>query len=168
MEIDVLHRQGESIRAIAQKLGISRNTACRYLRDLSAAPKYLNRAQHATKLALYKEYLLERIEAAKPCWIPTTVLLREIQGRGYCGRISQLKYYVADLRTVEPDPMMLFDAPSGKQMQVGFRVISRHRRKMKAFVVILGFGRTTYVKFSEHGRQENCLNGIEEACQYFG
>jgi transposase len=38
VEIHVLHRQGESIRAIAQKLGVSRNTVRRYLRDLSAVP----------------------------------------------------------------------------------------------------------------------------------
>jgi transposase len=31
VEIHVLHRQGESIRAIAQKLGVSRNTVRRYL-----------------------------------------------------------------------------------------------------------------------------------------
>lgn len=66
VEIHVLHRQGESIRAIAQKLGVSRNTVRRYLRDLSVALKYPSRAQKATKLAPYKEYLLARIEAAKP------------------------------------------------------------------------------------------------------
>lgn len=38
VEIHVLHRQGQSIRAIAQKLGVSRNTVRRYLRDLSAVP----------------------------------------------------------------------------------------------------------------------------------
>lgn len=168
VEIHVLHRQGESIRAIAQKLGVSRNTVRRYLRDLSAAPKYPNRALKATKLDPYKEYLLARIEAAKPHWIPATVLLREIQEHGYSGGISQLKYYIADFKTVVPDPVVRFETPSGKQMQVDFTTISRHRRKIKAFVATLGFSRATYVRFSEHERQEDWLNGIEEACQYFG
>src|SRR5690554_5000988 len=88
VEIHVLHRQGESIRAIAQKLNLSRNTVRRYLRDLSAAPSYPDRPQRATKLDPYKDYLLARIEAAKPHWIPATVLLREIQDRGYAGGIT--------------------------------------------------------------------------------
>jgi hypothetical protein len=32
-------------------------------------------------------------EAARPKWIPETVLLREIRERGYGGGISQLKAY---------------------------------------------------------------------------
>jgi transposase len=53
-------------------------------------------------------------------------------------------------------------------MQVDFTTISRHRRKIKAFVATLGFSRATYVRFSEHERQEDWLQGIEEACHYFG
>jgi transposase len=168
VEIHVLHRQGESIRAIAQKLGVSRNTVRRYLRDLSAVPTYPDRTQRATKLDSYKDYLLARIEAAKPHWIPATVLLREIQDRGYAGGISRLKSYIADFKTVESDPVVRFETPPGKQMQVDFTTISRHRRKIKAFVATLGFSRATYVRFSEHERQEDWLQGIEEACHYFG
>jgi len=45
VEIHVLHRQGRSIRAIAQQLGVSRNTMRRYLRDHSVVPCYPDRAQ---------------------------------------------------------------------------------------------------------------------------
>jgi transposase len=168
VEIHVLHSHGESIRAIAQKLGVSRNTVRRYLRDLSAIPTYPDRTQRATKLDPYKDYLLARIDAAKPYWIPATVLLREIQDRGYAGGVSRLKSYIADFKTVESDPVVRFETPPGKQMQVDFTTISRHRRKIKAFVATLGFSRATYVRFSEHERQEDWLQGIEEACHYFG
>jgi len=168
VEIHVLHRQGQSIRAIAQKLGVSRNTVRRYLRDLSVVPCYPDRAQRATKLDPYKDYLLARIEAAKPHWIPATVLFSEIQDRGYSGGITQLKSYIAEFKAVEPDPVVRFETPPGKQMQVDFTTISRHRRKIKAFVATLGFSRATYVRFSEYERQDDWLLGIEEACQYFG
>jgi len=168
VEIHVLHSHGESIRAIAQKLGVSRNTVRLYLRDLSAVPTYPDRTQRATKLDPYKDYLLARIDAAKPYWIPATVLLREIQDRGYAGGISRLKYYIADFKTIESDPVVRFETPPGKQMQVDFTTISRHRRKIKAFVATLGFSRATYVRFSEHERQEDWLQGIEEAGHYFG
>jgi transposase len=148
-----LHRQGESIRPIAQKLGVSRNTVRRYLRDLSAVPIYPDRTQRATKLDPYKDYLLARIEAARPHLIPATVLLREIQDRGYAGGINRLKCYIADFKTVESDPVVRFETPPGKQMQVDFTTISRHRRKIKAFVATLRFSSATYVRFSEHERQ---------------
>ena len=38
-----------------------------------------------TKLATYESYLRERVAAAKPHWIPATVLYREIAERGYAG-----------------------------------------------------------------------------------
>jgi len=168
VEIHVLHGQGNSIRAIAKQLGVSRNTVRRYLRDLTVVPSYPDRGTRPTKLEPYKPYLLGRIEAAKPHWIPATVLFNEIQARGYTGGISQLKYYVAEFKTVEVDPVVRFETPPGKQMQVDFTTISRHRRTIKAFVATLGYSRATYVRFSEHERQEDWLRGIEEACQYFG
>ena len=105
VEIHVLHRQGESIRAIAQKLNVSSNIVRRYLRDLNAVPIYPDRTQRTTKLDPYNDYLLARIEAAKPHWISATVLLREIQGRGYAGGISRLKSYYLHIevcRSTEP------------------------------------------------------------------
>lgn len=168
VEIHVLHGQGNSIRAIAKQLGVSRNTVRRYLRDLTVVPSYPDRGTRPTKLEPYKPYLLGRIEAAKPHWIPATVLFNEIQARGYTGGISQLKYYVAEFKTVEVDPVVRLETPPGKQMQVDFTTISRHRRTIKAFVATLGYSRATYVRFSEHERQEDWLRGIEEACQYFG
>lgn len=64
--------------------------------------------------------------------------------------------------------MVRFETPPGKQMQVDFTTIYRHRRKIKAFMATLEFSRATYVRFSEHERQEDWLQGIEEACHYFG
>lgn len=167
VEIHVLHRQGKSIRSIAQQLGVSRNTVRRYLRDMTVVPRYSDRAPRPTKLDPYKPYLLARIEAAKPHWIPAVVLFNEIQRRGYTGGLTQLKQYVAAFKVVEPEPVVRFETAPGKQMQVDFTTIARHRRKIKAFVATLGFSRATYVRFSEYERQDDWLRGIEEACQYF-
>lgn len=87
MEIHVLHRQGKSIRTIAKELGVSRNTVKRYLRDLSKVPEYQNCEPRPTKLASFKPYLKERIDAAKPHWIPAVVLLEEIRLLGYDGAL---------------------------------------------------------------------------------
>ena len=97
MEIRVLARQGMSIRAIAQQLRVSRNTVRKYLRN-PGLPIYPSRAARPTKLDPFKPYLQARIQAAKPHWIPATVLLRELREHGYTGGLSQLKAWLSPLR----------------------------------------------------------------------
>ena len=84
VEIRVLARQGMSIQAIAQQLRVSRNTVCKYLRN-PGLPIYPSPAARPTKLDPFKPYLQARIQAAKPHWIPATVLLRELREHGYTG-----------------------------------------------------------------------------------
>ena len=59
-----------------------RNTVRSYLREREAR-HYGPRRPRPTKVDPYKAYLLERIEAARPRWIPAVVLLREVRERGY-------------------------------------------------------------------------------------
>ena len=90
VEIRVLRRRGLGIRAIARELGCSRTTVKRYLCD-EAAARYGPRQPRPTKLDAHKAYLLGRIDAARPRWIPAVVLLREVRERGYTGGIAQLR-----------------------------------------------------------------------------
>ena len=168
VEIHILKTQHLSIRAIGRKLGISRNTVRRYLRDRSLTPQYPSREIRSTKLEPYKAYLMRRIDAAKPYWIPATVLLIEIKARGYEGGYSQLKYFLSLLKVKINDPVVRFETLPCQQMQVDFTNISRGRSRMKGFVATLGFSRSSYVVFSEQERQEDWLNGIEESFHHFG
>ena len=80
-----------------------------------------DRARRAPcKLDPYKDYLRERVEQARPRWIPATVLLREIGERGYDGGISQLKAWLAPLKQTEPEPVVRFETAPGEQMQADF------------------------------------------------
>jgi transposase len=98
VEIRVMARRGEGIRAIARQAGCSRNTVRRYLRD-EAAKRYKARAPRPCKLDDHKVYLAERVRQASPRWIPATVLLREIRERGYIGGVSALKAWLAPLKS---------------------------------------------------------------------
>ena len=60
-------------REIARQMGLSRNTVRRYLRD-EQAPRYKQREPRPTKLDPFKDYLLKCAIAARPHWIPATVL----------------------------------------------------------------------------------------------
>ena len=168
VEIHVLHRQGHSIRAIAKTLQVSRNTVRKYLRDIARTPAYSGRADRASKLDPFKTYLMERIAAAKPDWIPATVLFREIQAKGFTGKEGILKNYIRPFKPQQNDPVKRFETAPGQQLQIDFTTIRRGRYKLKAFVATLGFSRATYVRFSEYERQEDWLLGIEAALDYFG
>ena len=160
-------RRGEGIREIARQLGCSRNTVRRYLRE-EEARRYGPRSPRATKLDPYMAYLAERVEQAKPRWIPATVLLREIVERGYDGGISQLKAWLAPLKQGAPDPVVRFETPPGQQMQADFTWVRKGRDPLVAFVATLGYSRATYVKFGRSEDLDALRAGLREALDFFG
>lgn len=167
VEIRVMARRGEGVRAIARQLGCSRNTVRRCLRD-EQARRYKPRAARPCKLDAYKEYLRERVSQAAPRWIPATVLLREIVERGYDGGISQLKAWLAPLKAAEPEPVVRFETPPGKQMQVDFTIVRRGRDPLVALVATLGYSRAAFVKFGCTEDAQALCAGLREAFDYFG
>jgi len=167
VEIRILARQGESIRQISRRTGLSRNTVRRYLRD-QAARHYGPRAPRPCKLDPYLGYLQERMAQARPAWIPATVLLREIRERGYPGGISQLKAYLAPFKQAVPEPLIRFETPPGQQLQVDFTTVRRGRSRLLAFVATLGFSRATFVQFTTREDFPAWRDGLLAAFDYFG
>jgi len=147
VEIHVLRRQGKSIRSISAELGLSRNTVRKYLRS-ERAPKAKVRAARGSKLDPFREYLQGRIREAHPEWIPASVLGREIAERGYMGKGSILRAYVASLRPQPPaDPVVRFETEPGEQLQVDWGDFRAGRDPMAAFIATLGYSRYSYVEF---------------------
>jgi transposase len=167
VEVRVLARRGAKVKQIARELGISKNTVKRYLRDPQAG-RYGPRAPRPRKLDAYLEYLQERIDAARPRWIPATVLLREIRERGYEGGISQLKAYLAPFKATKVDPVVRFETAPGEQMQADFTTIRRGRFPLKAFVATLGFSRASFIRFTEREDSDTLLSCLRQAFQAFG
>jgi transposase len=168
VEIRVLARQGRSIRAIARELGVSRRTVRRYLREPDRR-RYGPRAPRGRKLAPFEEYLQGRVAAARPEWIPATVLLREIGERGYRGGISQLKAYLAPLKQAPvEDPLVRFETAPGEQMQVDFTHVRRGRSPLLAFVATLGYSRASWVHFTVREDAVTFARCVAESFEYFG
>lgn len=167
VEIKVLERQGRSIRQIMRETGLSRNTVRKYLRS-GVKAQYGPREARPCKLDPFKSYLLERIDQARPDWIPATVLMREIQAAGYAGGISQLKAYIRPFKAVRIDPVVRFETEPGLQMQADFTTIRRGRDRLLAFVATLGYSRAAFVRFSDSERFEDWRNGLIAAFEYFG
>jgi transposase len=167
VEIRVLARRGMGLREIARQTGLSRNTVRRYLRR-PEVDRYGPRVPRPAKLDPFKVYVEERIEAAKPRWIPATVLLRELQERGYEGGISQLKAFIAPKKQKEPEPVIRFETEPGVQMQADFTVIRRGREALLAFVATLGFSRVTFVRFTAGEDAASLCSCLRQAFEFFG
>jgi transposase len=167
VEIKVLMRHGAGIREMARELGCSRNTIRRYLREPTAG-QYSPRTARPTKLDPYKVYLLERIDAARPHWIPGVVLLREIQEQGYDGGVTQLKEFLRTQRHTEPEPVVRFETAPGRQMHADFTHIRRGRDPLIAFVATLGYSRASWVRFTDNERADTLSTCLAQAFMYFG
>src|SRR5215469_12361203 len=168
LEIRVLHRHGKSIREIARETGVARNTVRRYLRDEEAA-RYKARRPRSTKLDPFKGFIVERLAAATPEWIPASVLLMELRERGYCGGYTMLKLFVASLRPKPAvEPVTRFETGPGEQMQVDWAVIRRGSNRLSVFVATLGWSRASDVEFVGDERVETLIEAHENAFVAFG
>jgi transposase len=108
------------------------------------------------------------VEAARPKWIPATVLLREIREQGYGGGISQLKAYLRPLKCQEPEPLVRFETEPGEQMQADFTHVRRGRDPLLAFVATLGYSRSSFVRFTVSEDAATLCECLREALVYFG
>ncbi len=167
VEIKILKRQGYSIRGIARELAISRNTVREYLRT-GKKPVYSPRARREKLVDAFKPYIQERVAAARPNWIPATVMEREIRALGYQGGIRTLRNYLVELKPkARLDPVVRFETEPGQQMQVDWGVFRRGKAPLSAFVATLGWSRYSYVEFVTDERFETLKTCHENAFAYF-
>lgn len=168
VDIQVLHRQGMSIKGIARELGISRNTVRRYLRA-DQIPAFKACRARPSKLDPFKDYLRDRVAAAHPDWIPARVLFAEIKTLGYSGGTTILSDYMATLKSRRrPDPVVRFETPAGQQMQVDWGAFRLGSTRLSAFVATLGHSRFTFGTFVENERFETLRSCHEQAFDEFG
>ena len=181
MEIQVLRKQGHSLRQIAKEAGCAVGTVRKHLRGAAGAQieqsqqRYERKVKAPTKLAAYVSYLRERVATAKPHWIPATVLYREIAERGYAGGMSQLRAFLRGLKPVAPiEPEIRFETDAGHQMQVDwveFRragVGQKGTRPLYAFCATLGYSRASHVEFVDNMRLDTLIACHERSFIAFG
>lgn len=151
MEIMHLHAAGLSIRGIARRTGLARNTVRKYLRA-PAVPAYGPRPERPGKLEPFIPYLQQRIAEGV---FNANRLLHELRARGYSGGKTILKDYLQPHRRPwAPQAVVRFEPAPGEQAQVDWGVFAytdaqgRHR-KVYGFVLVLSTSRAMYVEFVE-------------------
>lgn len=150
MSIHVLKAQGLSLREIARRLGISRNTVTRYLASPDI-PRYKAREARPTKLEPFHAYIVQRMQAAEPDQIAAPALLRELKAHGYQGQLRSVQAFMQAHRPrPTPDPVVRFETAPGRQMQCDFVVFRRGSCPLYAFTATLGYSRWRWVQFASN------------------
>jgi transposase len=165
---------GTTKSALARELGVSRDTIHRWIRagdldrDLDDRPvAYGPRRPVPTKLDRFRPILEARLTAFPE--LSAVRLLEEIRAAGYAGGYSQLKAAVRRLRPVPPpEAVVRFETAAGRQGQVDFAEFHFPWGKRYALLVVLGYSRVLWCRFSPRQDMRTLLTGLEDAFLAFG
>ena len=172
MDIKGLHGQGYSIRKITEVTGYSRNTVRRKLRERT--PQAFSMGPRTTKLDAYKDYVQRRFNE---CGLSGTRLIDEIKPMGYTGSIDTVRRFLATLRPMNAaakKATVRFETPPGQQAQADWAYCGRfadNDGKMTAiyaFVFVLGFSRSLFVRFTTSMDVRVLIECHQRAFEYLG
>lgn len=161
--------EGKSAYQIGKELGISKNTAKKYM-DLGVSdkPQYPERG---SKLDPYKPELDRLMEEGI---FNCVVLLERIQEQGYTGKITIVRDYVQSRRPPKTVPAVRrYETKAGKQCQMDWGICSYMdpdgiEHKVPAFAMVLGYSRVRYVEFTKRCDIFSLQRCILNAFEYFG
>ena len=165
--------QGIPKAVLAAQLGVSRRTIHHWIttgqldRDLDQEIVYSPRPPVATKLDAFKPIVRARLEAYPE--LSAVRLFEEIRAAGYTGSYTQLKTFVRSVRPQkEPEPVVRFETPSGRQAQVDFARFRFSWGVRYALMVVLGYSRLLWLRFYPRQDMRSLFAGLEEAFAFFG
>lgn len=169
VDIMQLKKQGLSKRAVARRLGISRDTVRKYWDGLpSKTGGYGPRPKLADP---YRDYIIERLE--KYPELSAERLFDEIKAKGYKGSARTLRRYVASLRPRQHREYKPFETLPGEQAQAdwghfGTITMDGATYKLYAFVFTLCWSRVSYVEFVVRTDMATFLSCLYRALEYIG
>jgi transposase len=167
-----LLEQGLPKTAIAERLGVSRRVIYKWLasgqldRDLSDPPPPRVRVARPAALDPYKALIETRLGTYPE--LSAVRLFAECQAAGYTGSLTQLKVFVRCVRPrPEPEPVIRFETPPGRQAQVDFAEVRFPWGKRFALMVVLGYSRLLWLRFYPRQTMQTVMAGLEAAFTTF-
>ncbi|OCL90823.1 IS21 family transposase [Arcobacter porcinus] len=165
--IHTLHKRGYSIRAISKIVGLDRRTISKRLQEKDLKP--YKKIEYKSKLDLFKDYIIERVNQATPDKIPSTVIYEEIKKYGYDEKIRTLQTFLSTLKNnVKAEDIIRFETKPSYQAQVDWTIIRSGKSPIYGFVMVLGFSRMAFVYFTDNMRQTTWQDCHVKAFEYFG
>lgn len=167
-QAQILRTAGKKQREIAEILGVSDRMVRYYL---STKVHRTGRTRNSL-LDPYREYITERINEAPHM---NLVLLKEqLEKLGYLGGMTILRVFAKQLRDeLVRKAVIRFETMPARQAQVDWKEagvweIDGVPRKVYAFVMLLGFSRRAFVRFTLDMKIATLLACHLEAFIYFG
>ncbi len=151
MQIKFLAREGMQKSRIAERLGVSRQTVYNHLKRKEGEPFPKPRSKRVSKLEPFKEHIRARLECFD---LPATVLVQEIRAQGYRGGLTLLREFVRPLKQEFVRRVTeRFETLPGQQAQIdwgecGSIEVGGERRTLYVFVMVLGYSRMMYARFT--------------------
>lgn len=156
MDIMRLKEQGLSKRAVAKRLGVSRDTVSKYWDGAKIKLEQQRYGRRPQLIDPYRDYITARLEEFPE--LSARRLFKEIRGRGYQGSERTVRRYVRSIRPCKYREYKPFETLPGEQAQVdwghfGTIVVQGARYKLYAFYPVLVPGQLRGVRDSDrHGQ----------------
>ena len=172
MDILSFHRKGLKQRAIARKLGISRNTVKKYIDHPGLAFVSQGSRKRSSQLDPFTDNIVAWLEediAYSATWI-----YDRLSNMGFTGSYEIVKRKVRLLKAERQKvAYMRFETEPGYQAQVDFGEFqvehaNGHVQKLYLFSMILGYSRKMYVELIERCDLPSFLDCHIRAFDYFG
>lgn len=167
----LFHAEHWRLGTIAQELGVHRDTV-RHALDVDAFLAPLRRRVATTTLDPFKPFVQEVLE--KHPRLRASRIFEMVRLRGYPGSATSVRRYV---RTVRPartrEAFFRLETLPGEQAQVdwghfGKIKVGHAQRALSCFVMVLGYSRAIYARFSLDQSMESFLMGHVAAFEAFG
>jgi transposase len=164
----ILKDQGYTQKEIGQALGVSDRMVRNYLHPEAKAEPTVKQGL----LEPYKDYITAILQD-KPQY-NLVVLKKRLQGMGYQGSMTILRVFAKRVRdAMVKQAVIRFETEPGIQAQVDWKEagvweIDGQRKKVYAFVLLLGYSRRSYVQFTTDMKSPTLLACHLAAFEYFG
>ena len=169
LDARLLQAQGHTQVEIAEMLGICARTVRNYLTQMPQARK---RPKRPSQLDPFKPVIVEQLEE-NPSYNGELIFER-IARMGYTGQKTVMKAFIAKTRhRIAATAVQRFETEPGRQAQVdwkefGKQAVDGRETRLYAFVMVLGYSRKPFVRFTTDMRQSTLLACHELAFAHFG
>ena len=170
MDIVALHRQGHSIRFIAKKLGMHRNTVKKFIEG-RRFPAYDRSKRGLSIIAPFVRIILDWLsqDDYRASWV-----FERLKPIGYAGSYETVKKFIRPIKEQQARiAYARFETMPGLQAQVDwadFQIAEPNGRTntVYLFILVLGYCRAIYAEFVNRCTLESFLDGHIRAFRYLG